>query len=702
MSQIQGRVRAWPFGVTPGVESERYMQPRTKPVRAHFPLRHMASLVALVLVLVLQPGCGAFDTPPAPALPKVWAGTPVPTASGPIAADNVRQVKEVARWGKGRLSSIAWSPDGRRLAVGSGIGVFLYDTSGFEQTDFWPTDVGVSQLGFSPDGKILASGDDFPGKSVRLWDSSTGTVARALTAQGSIQELSFSPDGKRIAAADGNGFLGLWDVASGTVIRGDVACAASALFSPDWKLAISPQWADNDYAGALCDVDTGKIVRQLHYDRQIHLGAELARFSPDGRWLAWGACREGESVTVCRTDKIMLFDVNTGLSTQVLRIDTSWVEEIDFSPGGTLLATGDADARVILWNVATGEEVAVLEKHGGNVSSLAFSPDGARLASGAEDGTVRIWSVARGTQDYVLDGYTEDVNGLAVSADGKWIAASSWKHQWYLWQTATGTLTRTSIEDTGFMPGKGLALSPDGRRVAIAGESFPDAFATWDLNQNWESSVVSTTFALNSVAFSPQGHLLVAGTGGGPGGSAGSFVWVWDTSSDQWAEELPAGYDADEAVFSPDGNLLAIGSETDSPGEGVLILDIAGRKWRTMAGEIGNIRSLAFSADAALLAAGSYGKRVYVWDAATGRLMWDSAKHTWWVYSVAFSPDGKLLASGARDQTIRIWDAQTGKELAVLRGHSAAVTGVAFLPGGTYLVSSSEDGTVRLWGVAPD
>ena len=70
---------------------------------------------------------------------------------------------------------------------------------------------------------------------------------------------------------------------------------------------------------------------------------------------------------------------------------------VAFNPGGTLLATGDADGTVQLWNLATGRPVATIHATTSSVygvHAVAFSPDGKLLATGEADGTVRAWDPA--------------------------------------------------------------------------------------------------------------------------------------------------------------------------------------------------------------------------------------------------------------------------------------------------------------------
>jgi len=112
------------------------------------------------------------------------------------------------------------------------------------------------------------------------------------------------------------------------------------------------------------------------------------------------------------------------------------------------------------------------------------------------------------------------------------------------------------------------------------------------------------------------------------------------------------------------------------------------------------VRSVAFSPDGRLLAAGFLSAGVKVWEASTGVLIYALSGHLAGVNSVAFSPDTQWLASGSRDRTIKLWDAETGHLINSLRGHESEVRAVTFSPDGLWLASGSADRTLRLWRVA--
>lgn len=116
------------------------------------------------------------------------------------------------------------------------------------------------------------------------------------------------------------------------------------------------------------------------------------------------------------------------------------------------------------------------------------------------------------------------------------------------------------------------------------------------------------------------------------------------------------------------------------------------------------VRSLSFSRDGKLLAAGGGAPaqqgEIRVWSLDGLALQIQVKGHSDCVYALDFSPDGRILASSSYDRLIQLWDVKTGDGLGVLEEHNGPIYSIAFLPSGNELVSASADGTVKVWDVA--
>jgi WD40 repeat protein len=241
-----------------------------------------------------------------------------------------RPLGKPLRGHKNRVTSVAYSPDGKTLASGSEDGnVILWDLSAGEanaepQGRPLAAEAGaVATVAFSPDGQILASGHTRG--EVILWDAkSRRQLGEPITGGGQqVSSLAFNADGTVLAVADWDARVYLWDL-------------QPALESAMEKVSL------------LVPPLTGHTSR-----------ATSVAVSPDGKMVAGGGCALYQDPGYCAQGGIILWDLETG------------------RPLGQQLAGVSQP----------------LTGYGNRVASLAFSPDGRRLAAGHVDGVVQTWLV---------------------------------------------------------------------------------------------------------------------------------------------------------------------------------------------------------------------------------------------------------------------------------------------------------------------
>jgi RNA polymerase sigma factor (sigma-70 family) len=662
--------------------------------------------LALLLATTLAVACTsvlyghrpqAIDDPPEnKAGPAVESGKPrVDQHGDPLPPGAVARLGTVRFRPGGNVYSVAYAPGGKVLASGCSDGsVRLWDPkTGKEIRRFigrpeQPNSYNfVESIAFSPDGKTLAAGYGNGESMVRLWDMATGKELRKFDGhQGfGVHAIALSADGKLLASGSEDGTIGIWDAATGALLRRSAKRPAilAVAFHPDGKTLVS---SDKGDSVRVWEVSTGKELRQLR-GHKYQVFALV--FSPDGKTLAAG----GEDTT------IRLWDTAAWKEIRHFGDSDSVVWSLAFAPDGrTLASTGFGIRRpecaVRIWDVATGKEAHVARGHQGAVRAIAFSSDGKTFASGGFDLTIRVWDATTAKELLPASGHQGGaVSQLVYSPNGKLLASGCQQGDRgiCLWDVARRRLVRRLPIDHNDL--HALIFSPDGTLLAGATAGM---IRVWEANtgktlHEWKQ----TNGWASCLAFSPDGQTLACG--GKEDKNRDGQVILWDMVTGKELGRLHGHSTCVHGVvILPDGKTLASRSCEDGT---ILFWELATRKeLRRLSGQRGG-GSFFQCVDQDTLVYES-ARTLHFLDLATGEQRRELRFQPEVVWHVTISPDRKMFHGTQTGGECCLWEIATGKERLKFLGPGAGVSSLSLSPDGKTLASGSADTSILLWDLA--
>jgi WD40 repeat protein len=589
----------------------------------------------------------------------------------------------------------------------------------------------VTCVTFSPDGRLLASAS--AKGEMRLWDAATGKLIRAFIdpSDSPVRVMAFSPDGTLLASDKGR--VVLWEVATGKRLRELEDCifaqVTSLAFAPDSKtIALGTDDESNLW---LFETATGNRIRN---DIRKHRGAiQVAVFSPDGKTIATGSkdgtTRIWNAATGAELHRFP--DLNDWALRRMLVVNE--VEDVTFSPDGTLLATRTRDA-IRLWEIAAGKEIRQLQQESTKIRSLAFSPDGKTLAASGI-----LWDVGTGNKI----GECEGGRGasLAFAPDGKTLATGGFDGIIRLHEADTGKerLLTQVRPNQGTL--KEAAFTADGQTLATLDET---GIRLWEVTSGKEIRLIDKRYC-HALTLSPDGKLVAALDGAW---ASSAMVYIWDVATGKELHRVqdpsPGGLEAFSLAFASDGRTLAF-ARSDLT---IHLMDLAtGMELRQFIGHSGAVYFLSFGSDNRTLISTGSDDETRFWDVDTGQerrlpleqrgvvraispdgqwrvvthvegrkdnsvQLCDAATGKGFRYFhdvfpyLAISPDGKTLALCARhlfhpdrDETIQLIEVASGKVRHSLTGYHGLEARTTFSSDGRMLASVSADTTALVWDV---
>jgi WD40 repeat protein len=439
------------------------------------------------------------------------------------------------------VRSLDFTPNGQELFAGSIDGcITFWDARTGKRLRGWRHD-NLAFAVLSPNGRSLAS-TTFDAVTC-VWDVASGKLTRTLEREaGGVCSLAYSPDCRILATGNALYDITLWDASRAKVIRrlrghsGEVICVA---FSRDGKLLVS---GSRDRTIRVWNVMDGKEIRPFPH----HGGAlTCLAFSPSGEYIATG----------CDDKKVRLWQASTGRQLCIMAGHTDRIAQTVFSHDGRVMVSIGEDGTARLWNVSTRKESWTIRKKRWHPECAAFSSDGAELVICCNDMNICFVDVKTGTMKDRTIKVRQCLSGVALADDKSKILVAGNKTT-ELIEVQTGRVMEiarwpadaygSAVCQLGKQSFMAASLVQKSCCLAtIAGDNRP--------REIWEARTSGPAMAL-----SPDGRsLALEGDNGG--------VDIWEIASRKTRYHL-AGHQGGivAMAFSPDGLKLATAGEDET------------------------------------------------------------------------------------------------------------------------------------------
>ncbi|MGH3774784.1 MAG: hypothetical protein ACRDRR_03455 [Pseudonocardiaceae bacterium] len=605
-----------------------------------------------------------------------------------VIGDNGAVVREVKAAGlRGTVTPGEWAaavnPDASRVALGTDQGmVAVIDTTTGRHIDI------ESERG-SP-------------RTVTWIGSATNDLV--LVVSGSGLAATYSPDtGKQVASFPGDVYdalpladaqhivtsgkdrkLRVWDARTGTKIA-----ESSALNPAAYSLR---RYAQSVVSLSVVGLSVGAKPSIVVWDWQA--GRDPIRYPVnDFNEVQQVVVNEHAQTVMIALDKeVLTYNLVDGSLLGKLPPQADVVTHVATNPDGKWITTVGADGRVLVWFPGNRQSPPAptyeLLANRGKVTQVSYLRDGNVVLSLGIDGAVRLWELPPVPR---FEQHKNWVVGMDLSRDGSWLATASQDGHAFIIDphdlskppvatVSAGAPLRVVLFDPT-EPRRILTLAQSDRVPALwrwGGDGTPERLTTY------AKPPLPTFEYLVSLAISPDGKTVAAGDTRGA-------IHLWDamTGALRTDRDFPGtGQPAYSLAFDPTGQLLAA---TDSRGVRLWQLDSA--EPPILLGHQ-NATSVDFAPSGEHLVSTVGDGTVNIWT-HDGKLVHNLVAHGHLSGSPSFSGDGGLLAVGTAGGLVEVWDVHSGVMVMLHRHHGAPVNKVVFLPGDrSRLISASDDTTV--------
>lgn len=540
------------------------------------------------------------------------------------------------------VDDLALAPDGQTFATASWDG----------QVRVWKRDTGevlhtlahdgiyVHAVAWSPDGKWLATGSGDKPHNLKLWDLSDSEQPRSGVAahEDAIVGLRFSDDGRWLLTCSYDNTARLWDVQDMTQPRLMTTLVGHTwwVWSADFEPGFVPEAGERnrlvtvgqDGKGILWEItESGRVARPsiefLKHEGPVYAVA----WHPTENLIA--SAGYDRQIHLWNPEEIEPFDFSAAIGGEKLRQQTSRmltghigpVRAVRFSRDGTLLVSGALDNSVRVWELEKDTSIKTFRGHDSGVRACEISADNRFVLSGAEDQRAILWNV----NDYAeiqtlagrrLSGHADAILSAYFSPTGKEVVTASRDRSARIWNVISGVEEQLLAEGHRFLSSSALFLRDE---QFLATAAADDTVRLWNAATGSEMRLLHGTGRAALLAVSEDHQWLATGSGE-------RQISIWNL------DELLSGT-----------------GEMPEPAA-------------TLAGHQHPVTAFRFVPGSSRLVSGDTHGRCILWETSTAESVWSHRHHTLKITDIGFVGPEHQIVTASLDRTVSLLDLKTGQE----------------------------------------
>lgn len=558
----------------------------------------------------------------------------------------------------------------------------------------------IYSMAVSPDGKYFVIGAD---NRIRVWNIATGRrISEMQGVSEFVHSLAITPDGERIVAGYRDGFVRVWDRASGKLLKtiqvvskenGNDSIKKIVLMADGTQVMVALPGEGIH----LWDMTTGKKIRTMNKTKNIWNNEPCLAISPDEKHAVSSAYSQLRAWNIATAQENQVFYRDH----RKIKVSRSSIKEIAFTPDGKNIVSAAKDKTVKVWEFPSRKLLRTFKGFYGDVNKLVITPDGKKMITGSEGGILKLWNLVTGELIWVTQGHQSHVCCLKVTPDGKQLISAGGRTVVKIWDISKMTTKYSSLEKHSRM--NGLAVSADGK--TILSSSDYGGLLKWDTGKSQPiflpNSKISSEFNISPknlylknkrkrnrfVLLTPDGKQWLS--------NFSKEIHLLDIANNKKLRIFKGHKEyIRAAVLTLDGKQMISGADNE-----LILWDVAtGKMIKKFKHHVGPIQTLAITPDATRIIIGSKNK-IKIRDIATGKMIRVLRGHTNNVTCLAVTLDNKNILSGSYDNILRVTDIESGLTLEKLTGHTDSISALIISPDGKWAISGSSDKTVRVWNI---